>query len=98
IPFHVVLRDFEKARSRNPINLLDYISTWIHRELHIDLGPKEVELLCFAGRAFVVLDGLDELTDVSQRQEMSRLISNFGELYPETSMLVTCRQVGYAES
>lgn len=47
------------------------------------------------GRAICVIDGLDEVTDPSQRTEMVKRIHSFISRFPALSVLVTTREVGY---
>lgn len=100
VPLHITLRNFDQERIDVPgLSISQYISGWIRKELGgLTLSAEQVELLCETGRAFVIFDGLDELTAASRRRDMSLLIGSFSDLYPETSILVTCRTVGYEEA
>ena len=57
-----------------------------------------LEYLLFSGRAFVIFDGLDELLDTSDRQEIAGDIESFCRIYPTVPVLVTSRAVGYDQA
>jgi hypothetical protein len=54
-----------------------------------------MEAMLLTGQVVVVFDGLDEITDRTQRAEMVQRIQAFTAQYPPTSVLVTTRAVGY---
>jgi hypothetical protein len=47
------------------------------------------------GKAIVVFDGLDEVTDRGRRADMVKRIHSFTARFPAVSVLVTTREVGY---
>ena len=48
------------------------------------------------GRAIVVFDGLDEVFNPDERQQIARQIGFFGQLYPRVRIVVTSRIIGYS--
>ncbi|WP_048751901.1 NACHT domain-containing protein, partial [Crocosphaera watsonii] len=50
------------------------------------------------GRAVVIFDGLDELTNTSDRQKNRDDVESFANFYPSVPILVTSREVGYKEA
>ena len=48
-----------------------------------------------SGRAFVVLDGLDEVPDPSSRVHITRRIEQFASEFPDVRIMVLSRLVGY---
>jgi predicted NACHT family NTPase len=50
------------------------------------------------GRAFVIVDGVDELGDSSKRSDFIDLVDTFSTAYPLTRIIVTSREVGYDEA
>ena len=51
-----------------------------------------------AGRAFIVLDGIDEIGDRSAREDLRRAVFEGFERYPRCSWMMTSRIVGYSEA
>jgi hypothetical protein len=47
------------------------------------------------GRAVIVFDGLDEIFDPEDREDVARRIAGFASLYPKARVLVTSRVIGY---
>ena len=56
-----------------------------------------LERALLSGRALVVLDGLDEVTDPGVRQDVKRAVESFvaDPLYAENRLVITSRVVGY---
>ncbi len=48
-----------------------------------------------SGRAFLLLDGMDELSEKGLRGRAARLIEKFIQCYPQCRCVVTSREVGY---
>jgi hypothetical protein len=65
---------------------------------HVTLAADEVEYLLDSGRAIVILDGLDELTDIGLRHRVVKLVDGFASLFPLTPVLVTSRRIGYLDA
>jgi hypothetical protein len=98
VPFLVVLRDLSEALKRGRRRLVDHLVAVGHDPYNVDLDEDAVEYLLLNGRAVVILDGLDELTEVALRQRVVQLAETFATLYPLVPMVVTSRRVGYAEA
>ncbi|KAB8320295.1 NACHT domain-containing protein [Tolypothrix campylonemoides VB511288] len=50
------------------------------------------------GKCLVMLDGLDEVADINQRQLVSQWVDAQMRVYPETTFLLTSRPYGYQEA
>ena len=74
--------------------LLDFLLTSLKNE-RIELPKDFFDEWLHAGRALVLLDGLDEVADPVLRQRVSRLVELFTGAYPECRYVVTSRIVGY---
>jgi hypothetical protein len=59
---------------------------------------NSIEYLLLNGRALVIFDGLDELTDTSLRRDVVQAVEGFAYRYPTTQIVVTSRRVGYEEA
>ena len=98
VPFLITLREY--ARSRNAgTTIAEYIAKESRTLSQIsDIDTSIVEYFLSTGSALVVFDGLDELLDVSLRQDIVIDVQQFCELYPTTPVLVTSRKVGYDQA
>lgn len=76
------------------INYLEeyYRSQFITLPNDFFLSPLE------SGRAILLLDGLDEIGDISQRNRVARIIESIIKRYPKVRMLVSSRILGYIGS
>ncbi len=77
--------------------LLDYLREYyLAQEIHLpcDFFGAYLE----AGKAVILLDGMDEVADPALRQRVARLIEKFVLRYPECRFVVTSREVGYEGS
>ncbi|MCS6560160.1 NACHT domain-containing protein [Curtobacterium flaccumfaciens] len=97
LPLVVVLRDFgHRVRTDS---IAEYIERSLSSRYEIEPPPSGlVETVLRQGRAFVLLDGLDELLDPTLRKAMAEKVELFAELYPTVPIIVTSRKVGYAEA
>lgn len=98
VPFLITLREFELERTSKDLKVTEYLALWSKREMQLDLTSRDVELILMTGRGFIIFDGLDELLVSERRRSMAALIGSFASMYPDASILVTCRAVGYLES
>ncbi len=95
VPFLVVLRKYEQSRPESHSSFVDYLAEYITSQLQIPVAPKTIHYLLAAGKAMVIFDGLDELLHLDRRVDISDAIQSFGRRYPESSILVTSRIIGY---
>ena len=71
-PFLVILRDHASQKQQEPCSILEFINDNIKADYQITSFPSDaVEYLLLSGRAVVIFDGLDELTNTSDRQKKS---------------------------
>jgi hypothetical protein len=96
IPFVLTLREYSSQETAGSFeeNIKHSLKTRFHA-----LPPKGVvEFLLLSGRAMVIFDGLDELLDTALRQRITNSIEGFAASYPNVSVLVTSRIVGYDQA
>lgn len=74
--------------------LLEFLIELVKNE-RTDLPSGFFEEWLGAGRAVVLLDGLDEVADLDLRRRVSRLVEAFARAYPGCRYAVTSRIVGY---
>jgi hypothetical protein len=98
VPFRIILRNFEQARSVDP--QLDLL-TFLVRDLKSyssepdDSIRSVVKYLLHSGRAAIAFDGLDEILDTANRRHYVDLVAAMCDQYPLCPVLVTSRFVGY---
>ena len=94
----IVLREFSQRHQETACSILDYIVEKSNSMYQIIPPAGAIEYLLLKGRAIVIFDGLDELLESNQRQEMTRKIEAFCNLYPAIPVVVTSRKVGYQQA
>ncbi|MDJ0598041.1 MAG: NACHT domain-containing protein [Crocosphaera sp.] len=98
-PFLVILRDYASQNQQDHCSILEFINNNIKANYQITSFPSDaVEYLLLNGRAVVIFDGLDELTNTSDRQKIRDDVEDFANLYFSVPILVTSREVGYKEA
>jgi formylglycine-generating enzyme required for sulfatase activity len=65
-----------------------------HLKMHPDFGQR----LMKRGNLLFLLDGLDEVADLAQREKISKWIEEAFTDYPDCRFIVTCRFAGYSPS
>jgi hypothetical protein len=98
VPFLVILRDLSEALRAGERDLEDYLRGVARSPYNITMSPDTVRYLLLNGRAVVLLDGLDELTDLSLRQRVADLVDGFAALHPLVPVIVTSRRIGYTDA
>jgi hypothetical protein len=98
VPLHVVLRDYSESFSKNRISLKECLAETCKNAYALDPPDGTLEYLLLNSRAFVILDGLDELLDTSQRRKAVEAVENFALSYPTVPILITSRRVGYEDA
>jgi len=86
-------RSYFPAADHQPI--LEHLAAGIRTSLSLELSDTQLRDILTLGQAVVIVDGLDEVTDINQRIELVQRISAFAAEFPATSLLVTSRSVGY---
>lgn len=98
VPFLVILRDLSEHLRVGERTLEEYLPGVARNPYNIAFSVEAVRYLLLNGRAVVILDGLDELTDLSLRQRVVDLVDGFAQLHPLVPIVVTSRRIGYAEA
>ncbi|MGK7941868.1 MAG: NACHT domain-containing NTPase [Crocosphaera sp.] len=98
-PFLVILRDYASQKQQDPCSIVEFINDNIKANYQVTSFPSDaVEYLLLNGRAVVIFDGLDELTNTSDRQKIRDDVESFANLYRSVPILVTSREVAYKEA
>lgn len=94
VPIFVSLNDWSQ-RSQNLMSqhdLIDYIVQQFEICSFPDAQLFIENVLLKKGRAIVLFDGLDEVNEENQkRNQVTRIISDFTNQYPDNKYVVTCR-------
>lgn len=99
IPVLLYLREVYPKILQNPeISLAELVTTWAQNLQKTD--PLKPPTGWFAhklkkNRCLILLDGLDEVADETQRQQISHWVDQQMYEYPKTPFILTSRPVGY---
>ena len=97
-PILVVLREYAIKKKECSCSIMEFIEVMAKSRYQKESPPGAFEYLLLNGRSIVIFDGLDELTDTSDRREIAGDVESFCNLYPSVPVLVTSRKVGYKEA
>ncbi|MFG1623755.1 NACHT domain-containing protein [Kribbella sp. NPDC049227] len=76
-------------------SLTEYLAKMLHRVFDMHESAAALRGLLLLGRIELIVDGLDEIANISTRVEMVERIEGLCRAYPSTSILVTSREIGY---
>lgn len=100
IPFRIVLNQFAKSlASGETKSILDYLALQLCRGSAKALSPEEMDAILTEYPSIIILDGLDEVPAVTNRDDVMEAVSNFsievatGEL--DVFLIATTRPQGY---
>ena len=88
------IRKLPDVGKDGPTLLLDYLNEYFKNQ-NIPLPESFFETQLENGKAIILLDGMDELPDVKERQRIARLIEKFVVRYSDCRYVITSREVGY---
>jgi hypothetical protein len=97
-PFLVTLKDYGAEKAANRFSLVEWIESVVGTDYTAPAPPGAIAYLLAAGRAVLILDGLDELLDTSYRREITADVETFAARYVATPILVTSRRIGYSKA
>jgi HEAT repeat protein len=99
LPVLIELKAYESARAAQ--QCATFLEFFDHLSRTEGLGlDQEVlhQYLSEDGRAVALFDGLDEIFEPARRAEVTRQIAAFALRYPNVSIIVTSRIIGYSRS
>jgi hypothetical protein len=79
-------------------NIVDLIREKLSATFHLRLSEQEMEDILTLGRAFLIIDGVDEIIDVGRRRKLVRSVEAFARRYPICSVIATSRNIGYTQA
>ena len=102
LPVRVILRDFDAwlrsqlptPRRAQPHHLCDFIAQQLDQQ-NLSFAMPLIHQALDKGAAFILLDGLDEVTSVPQRVFVRDAIHALAARYADNRYLVTCRTWAY---
>ncbi len=98
VPILIHVRNFANDRRETKLSIIEHIEQTTNVELTLKPPNGAIEHLFLTGKALVVFDGLDEVLEAHERQEIAAIIESFCNRFPAAPVLVTSRVVGYAEA
>jgi hypothetical protein len=98
VPLVLVARKYTEAVRLNQQSILDYLAASCLTAYATSIDRDQLEYLLLNGRAFVLIDGVDELGESVTRKYFIELLEAFAYLYPLVRILVTSRLVGYDQA
>ncbi|TQJ22363.1 NACHT domain-containing protein [Micromonospora sp. A202] len=94
-PLLLILRDLVRDFEIGGKTIAECLEFVCRDPYNLTPPPHAIEYLLLNGRAIVIFDGLDELTDTSLRTRVVRLIEGFVHRYPLVPIVATSRLIGY---
>ena len=96
LPIHVPLRRLKSvlAGESGTRTLPEYLDAW-YTGLRMQPRSGFFENALQSGRCLVLLDGLDEVADETERRQMSEWVDQLVTVYPKNRYVVTSRPPGY---
>lgn len=88
-------REFQGSQQDQILNLVARAAA---ADYHLTVEPADLNSLLTLGAAVVVFDGVDEVTDIVKRRELTRSIEQFSRRFPLVQVLATTRKVGYSRA
>jgi formylglycine-generating enzyme required for sulfatase activity/energy-coupling factor transporter ATP-binding protein EcfA2 len=101
LPVIVILRDFVKSFKKlpeqaEPRHLWDFIEKRL-KDQNLSSASKPIQELLEQGKGILFLDGLDEVSTISQRVFVRDAVHAFVKRYDKNRFVVTCRVLSYIE-
>jgi formylglycine-generating enzyme required for sulfatase activity/energy-coupling factor transporter ATP-binding protein EcfA2 len=105
VPVFLALRDFEHAcqtapatYQRDVAGLLRFLDDHLQRWHPGRVSPGFLANLVRAGRAWLLLDALDEVADFDRRIAVRQVIEQMAGAFPRNRLVVTARVAAYANA
>ena len=98
LPMPMVLRDLPVRGVSDFNGLLEvFLSQDLSRPLRNDRGQRYLKQMLAGGRAFLLLDGIDEIGDQRSREDLREAVFDGISRFPNCRWLLSSRIVGYDE-
>jgi hypothetical protein len=97
-PWCIDLRRLPALHATNAAPLSNFFTKWAETSYQLSVPDGAFEWLLSRGRLLVIFDGLDELLDISTRQDVRDSVESFCRRFTAVPVLVTSRVVGYRQA
>jgi hypothetical protein len=97
LPLLIEIRELTGERGRGSCQTFLEFLGFLGRTQGYALEEVWLDRRLRSGRSLVIFDGLDEIFDGAERERVMRQIAGFASDYPQASVLVTSRPVGYSD-
>ncbi|MEL0659155.1 NACHT domain-containing protein [Psychromonas arctica] len=94
-PFRVELRKYIQENNRNNLSILEYLKILLNSEYQLEVEKNILEEIIEHTQTVFLFDGLDEIFDISQKENTVNVIKNFCNSYPKVKCIVTSRFIGF---
>ncbi len=99
LPFRIELRKYLANKKENNDNIVRYLKRELEDTYYIPkITFKQVELIINTYPTLFFFDGLDEIFDLSNKDEVRSNIEQFTRTFPNVRSIVTSRIDGYEEA
>jgi hypothetical protein len=95
VPFRIELRKYNEIKDKS--TLVDYIVDMIRRDFQVEVTRRTITHLLLSCPSLIFFDGLDEVFNVTHKQELKVQIETFRVAYPNAKIIITSRYIGYHE-
>lgn len=94
VPIPIVLRELHLSSVNT---FADLLQAWLRHGVSAPLSshPEVLDNLLETGQALILLDGIDEISDLSLRKRLRHAVWEGMQFYPDCVWLMTSRLVGY---
>ncbi len=93
IPFRVTLRKYYEVREKNSI--IEYLSNVLSNQYQAQISISLLTKIITERKCLIFFDGLDEIFNVTHKNELKELIESFSIAHPNAKCVVTSRFIGY---
>ncbi len=99
LPLFLPFREYVRERRENKkLSIIDFLTEQAGAQLQVNVSESFLQEALDDGRAILLLDGLDEVGSVAERESMRGSIQGFCGQYPKVAALLTSRIAGYNEA
>jgi len=94
-PLVINCREYAAARDAS---IFSVIRDKLASTLHLRYTDQDIEDILTLGRAFLIIDGVDEILDLSRRRDLIRTVEVLGNRFPLCPIVATTRNIGYSQA
>jgi NACHT domain len=88
--------ELKKYPFDDPKSFHELIARNIQAMNHVEVDRSMIRDIFVMGLGLVIFDGLDEVTDMNQRRQITETIEAFARAFPLVRIVVTSREEGYS--